>query len=235
MTVFILAMGTVYPAMLAVLSVTHSPMHTLNPITLFNMLRSIGPSYIIAPLYLGAIVYLSTLLQPLPFLAELAVELMLVFSLHAVIGCLLEPHAIFDDVYIPDPVERSDDEISNDIEKARIGVLSHAYGLINRGNREGGLGHIFEWIENDPEGPAAWAWYFTRMLEWENRQHALFFAQHYIHDMLRHGENIPALKVILRCRLIDESFRPLPEDLPTAIQLAETHGNNELATVLKRY
>ena len=235
MTVFIILMGTIYPAMLAVLSVTHSPMQTLNPIALVNMLRSIGPTYLIAPLYLGVIVYVTTLLQPLPFLAELLFELMLVFSLHAVIGSLLEPHAIFDDVYIPDPVLKSDAEVAGDLDKARTNELNHAYALINRGNRDGGFRHLFDAIGNDPEIPGAWAWFFARMLEWENPQHALFFAQHYIHDMLKHGENVPALKVIMRCRMVDETFRPFAEDLPVAIELAETHGNNELATVLKRF
>jgi hypothetical protein len=62
----------------------------------------------------------------------------------------------------------------------------------------------------------------------------LFFAQHYIHDMLTHGERIPALKVIMRCRLIDEQFKPLPEDMPAAVQAAENSGNIELAAVLKQ-
>jgi hypothetical protein len=52
--------------------------------------------------------------------------------------------------------------------------------------------------------------------------------------MLAHGERIPALKVIMRCRLIRDGFKPFPEDLPAAVQAAETSGNIELATVLKQ-
>ena len=72
------------------------------------------------------------------------------------------------------------------------------------------------------------------MLAWENPIHALFFAQHVIHDMLAHNEQIPALKLIMRCRLINEDFRPARDDLPGAIQAAENNGNTELAAVLKR-
>jgi hypothetical protein len=72
------------------------------------------------------------------------------------------------------------------------------------------------------------------MLRWEQKEPALFFAQHYIHDMLQHGENIPALKAIMRCRLINQQFRPLQEDLQAAISAAESSGNIELAAVLKR-
>jgi hypothetical protein len=72
------------------------------------------------------------------------------------------------------------------------------------------------------------------MLNWENKQHAMFFGQHHVADMLDHGEDIPALKAIMRCRLIDEAFKPFPEDVARAISAAETHRNIELAAVLKR-
>lgn len=233
MSIFLLLMGFVYPAMLAVLAVTHSPMQTLNPLAIINMLRCIGLSYVVAPIYLAAIVYVSTLVQPLPFLAEMLIELLLVFSLHAVIGQLMAPHGIFDDIRIPDPVERSDDQVSAEIEAQRSSVLAHAYALISRGNRNGGFDHVFEWLKTDPQIPAAWAWFFERMLGWENQQHALFFAQHYVHDMLQHGDDIPALKTIMRCHLIDNSFKPLPGDRQAAIDAAERLGNKELAAVLK--
>jgi hypothetical protein len=40
--------------------------------------------------------------------------------------------------------------------------------------------------------------------------------------------------VILRCRLVDEQFRPGADDMPAAIRAAESSGNNELVAVLKR-
>lgn len=233
MSIFLLFMGFVYPAMLAVLAVTHAPLQMLNPAAIYSMLRCIGPSYLVAPLYLAAIVGVSLLLQPLPFMVELLLELLLVFSLHALIGQLMAPHSIFDNIYIPDPVERSDDEVSADVDANRSDVLAHAYALISRGNREGGFEHIFEDLQDDPQESAAWAWYFERMLDWESQQHALFFAQHYVHDMLRHGEEIPALKTILRCRMIDATFKPLPGDRQAALDAAIRLGNNELAAVLK--
>ncbi len=93
---------------------------------------------------------------------------------------------------------------------------------------------MIDWIAQDPDTVQAWAWFLERMLHWEEKQHALFFAQHYIHDMLQHGETIPALKTIMRCRLVDDSFKPLTEDIPRAIEAATSSGNIELATVLKR-
>jgi hypothetical protein len=38
----------------------------------------------------------------------------------------------------------------------------------------------------------------------------------------------------MRCQLINERFKPLWEDVPIAIETAESTGNLELAAVLKR-
>lgn len=145
-------------------------------------------------------------------------------------------HPWGDSGYDPVPTDQADDyhRQPSDLEKKRTAVLNHAYGFVSRDNREGGFNHIFEWLGNDPEPVAAWAWFFDRMLHWENQVTAMFFAQHYLHDQLRHGEQVPAVKLIMRCRLVDESFRPLPEDLPAAIAACEAHDNDELAAILRR-
>jgi len=234
MTALIIFMGFLYPAILGVLAVTHSPLQSVNPVALSRFILRVGPMYLIAPAYLALIVYLGTFARLLTFHIELLVEIILVFSLHTVIGAVMAPHNIFDDVYLPEPLESGTERVEGDIEGARIDVLTHAYGFVSRGNRAGGLNHIMEWIDNDRDPEAAWAWYFKGMLGWENQEHALVFAQHYIHDLFRHGETIPALKIIMRCQLINERFKPLWEDVPVAIETAESTGNMELAAVLKR-
>ena len=81
---------------------------------------------------------------------------------------------------------------------------------------------------------AAWDWYLNRMFGWENQVHALFFARDYVHDALAHGEAVRALKAVMRCRLVDDRFRPRREDVPALIEAAERTGNRELAEVLQR-
>ncbi len=133
---------------------------------------------------------------------------------------------------IPAPLEKDAAEIAGDLERARKKVLNHAYGFISRDNRTGGFNHLFDWIRKDPDPVAAWAWFFDQMLRWENQRPAMFFAQHYLHDQLQYGEQVPAVKLIMRCRLIDENFRPLPEDLPAAIAACDACANDELAAIL---
>jgi hypothetical protein len=160
--------------------------------------------------------------------------LFLLYSLAALIGTLIAPGQLVHDVYIPDGREPDAEKIAADVNSARALALTHAYGFISRDNRQGGFKHLFAAIERDPDPAGAWAWYFDRMLGWENPLHALFFAQHYVHDALAHGEDLKALKVILRCRLVNEQFRPFADDLRAAQQAAERSHNEELAEVLKQ-
>jgi len=222
------------PASLAVLAITNSPVQSLNPFAIGKLLKATGDSFWIASVYLLVVCWLGVAAEQLPNIAGNFVQLFALFSFASVTGTLIEPSGLVYDVDIPDALEAGDDEIAEQLETARAAVLAHAYGFVSRNNREGGFRHIMNWIEKEADAVAAWAWFFDRMLRWEEQQHALFFAQKYVHDMLRHGEKIPALKVIMRCRLVDEQFHPLREDLPAALEAAESTGNIELAAFLKR-
>ena len=193
-----------------------------------------GGTLWIATAFLSVSCWLSYLVYQLPSMLADFVQLVLSFSFFSLVGSLIEPFGLVANVYIPDALEKDADEVEGDIEKVRVAALGHAYGFISRDNRDGGFKHVMTEIEKDPDPARAWAWYFERMLGWENQQHALFFAQHHVADMLAHGEEIPALKTIMRCRLINENFRPFPADLPRVIDVAERNGNIELAAVLKR-
>ena len=222
------------PASVAVLAITHSPLESMNPIAIGRLLKATGESFWLASVYLVLVGWIFVQAQQLPNLAANFIHLFAMFSFAALTGTLIEPFGLIDDVSIPDSLEATDEEVQGNLEAARSTVLGHAYGIISRGNRDKGLDHITEWIADDRDPEAAWAWFFNKMLGWENQEHALFFGQHYIHDLLQYGETIPALKIIMRCRLIDERFKPLMEDVPIAIDAAESSGNMELAAVLKR-
>ncbi len=230
----LMAAGAILPASFAVLAITHSPLQSLNPAAIFRLLRACGDTFWIASVYLVVAGWLVGLSESLPAVLANLITLLLISSIFSLIGSLIEPYGLMTDVSIPDATERSGDQIAADIETRRNAILTHAYGLISRGNRDGGFKHIIEEIDRDPDLVAAWAWYFDRMSRWEQKQHALFFAQHYIHDLLLHGDKVSAVKLILRCRLFDEQFKPQREDIAAAIQAAESSANNELADVLRR-
>ena len=230
----LLAAAWLLPAVFAVLVITRSPLQSLNPVAIFRLLKTCGGTFWIASVYLFVTSWLCLQLGSLPPLIATFLQLFLTFSFFSLTGALIRPHGLIDDVYIPDAIDPGDEEQRSDIDKHRNDVLGHAYVFISRDNRKGGFDHIFDAIAEDPDPIAAWDWYFGRMLTWDNQQHALFFAQHYIHDALQHGEDVRAVKVMMRCRLIDENFRPFNDDLAAAARAAEACQNSELAAVLTR-
>jgi len=131
-----------------------------------------------------------------------------------------------------DPVP-GDKEVE-ELRKERAAVLNHAYGFISRDNREGGFKHIHDRLGRDPDPDDAWSWFFDQMMLWETKEPALIFAQSYLTRLLHDGDYSKAVKVITRCRYVNESFLPLADDCELAREAAEACGNEDLAGVLER-
>jgi hypothetical protein len=223
-----------FPASIAVLAITQSPLQSLNPAAIVNLLTQCGRTLWIASLYLLLLSWLSVEARTLPDAIACFLWLLYGFSFVSLLGAIIEPYGLFAQVSIPEPVEKTADVSAAELVNDRTRVLNHAYGFISRDNRAGGFRHIFDWIRTDPEPHAAWAWFFNRMLAWESQAPALFFAQHYLHEQLQHGETVAAVKLIMRCRMIDEGFRPLEEDRAAAIAAAEAVSNDDLVVHLRR-
>ena len=232
---FSLAAIVIVPAMMAVLVITESPLQSLNPVALTTLIRESGPGYWWAPVTLLGLPFFAVLMNKvLPDWMHTFAALYLVFAFFAVTGAVIRDKKLIEEVYIDDPLEPDAEKQLADLHKERIFNLNHAYGLSSRGNREGGLGHIYKWLQNDPDPDKAWEWFYERMLQWEDSRHALFYGQRYLSRLLERDDPIKACKLILRCRMEDETFRPLAEDLSAAIEAAERCGNRELAGALKR-
>ena len=222
-----------FPASIAVLAITHSPLQSLNIVALGRLWKKCRSTFWVTALFLIIASWFAVEALTLGFTWASLVWLLLSFAFFSLVGGLIEPYGLIEDIDIPAPLEQDVDLIAAELEKARTDVLNHAYGFISRGNREGGFHHLFSCIEEDPDPVAAWAWFFARMLRWENKRPALFFAQHHIHDHLRHGEQVPAVKLIMHCRLIDERFRPFRDDTAAAIAACDACNNPELAAILR--
>ena len=226
--------AVVVPAMMAVLVITQSPAQSLNPRALVTLVRECGAGYWFASATLVLVIIVPAFLNWTPNWLRSFVELYVLFAFYAVTGAITRSRNLIDEVYIDDPLEPEVEQQLSDLDRQRTSVLNHAYGFVSRGNREGGLGHIHSWLQEDPDPEQAGPWFFEQMMKWEQGQSALFFAQHYLSHLLTVDEPVKAVKLMLRCQLVDQAFRPFREDFPAAIEAATRCGNTDLADALKR-
>ena len=229
-----LGFAALLPAILGVLLITHSPLQSLNPSAIDQFIRRSGEDYWYAPITAMMIVVIPELLFFLPGWAVFVVQVYLVAALFAVIGAVTREAGLFDDVDIPDAIEPDVEKTLQVQEGQRVNVLNHAYGFISRGNRDGGMDHIYDWLVRDPDPNSAWPWFLEQMLRWEDTYPGLLLAQQYVGRLLELGDEVQAVKLMMRCRLVNAEFRPLSPDLPKAIAAAESCQNRELAEALSR-
>ena len=222
------------PAIVGVLIITHAPLQSIDPRALDRFIRGCGAGYWWAPATALLIVLAPTVLVFLPGWAQNIVEIYFLAAFFAVIGAVTRQAGLFDEIDIPDSIEPDAEKVLAGLQSNRIKVVNHAYGFASRGNRDGGLEHIYDWLVKDPDPDAAWPWFFEQMLRWDDTYPALLLAQQYLGRLLEHNDKVSAVKLMLRCRLVNEGFRPLPADLPAAISAAEACRNDELLAALNK-
>jgi hypothetical protein len=224
----------VFPALIGVLVITHSPLQSVDPRALVHFIRGCGGSYWYAPAAAMMFVVVPMSLESLPQAVVNLVEIYLMVVFFAVTGAVARGTSLLSDIDLPAADVADEEKLRRGLVRQRMKVLDHAYGFVSRGNRDGGLEHVYQWLADDPDPGTAWPWFQQQMLQWEDDLAGLLFAQQYLGRLLALGEQIAAHKLIMRCRLIDDAFRPLSPDLPRAIAAAEACNNPELVEVLSR-
>jgi len=225
----------VVPLSLVILVVTRSPFESLNPVSMLRVAGRLGGSYWVGPAAVLLMLFALSAVDGFPRWLTAAVDLYLLFALFAVLGGAIRPYDLFAEVDIETPLEPGPEKLMSDLERARTGVLNHAYGFASRGNVEGALQHVTGWIRSDEPSPGdAWPWFFDQMLKWDDHFPALKLGQTYLDLLLAAGEKRSAAKLMLRCRHIDESFRPSNGSLDAALAAAREAGSPELVSWLER-
>jgi len=225
----------VMPASLAVLAISHSPLQSVSPVRVARLIYRCKTTYWLAPLVVLAAILLRAAVSGLPVWLLSALELYLLFTVFAVIGAVLRPHGIADDIDVVDEQLPGVEFDRKRLARDRNNALDVAYGFASRGNRDGALGHLYDWLAADPEPAVAWPFFLDSLLQWEDKYPALLLAQQYLGRLLEHGQAIAAVKLMLRCRMVDPGFRPLAPDLPAAVEAAKHCRNEELVAALEAY
>lgn len=224
----------IYPASLAVLATTRSPIESLNPLALLRVITSCGRDYLLIPLVMTAMclmVWTLAFLQ-LPSVVTKLLAMYASFLMFTLTGGVIFAAAPTFDTETPPTRAPDPDRLDAELIRDRSRVLNHAYGFVSRGNRQGGLEHLCRWIENETDYGAAFRWFFERMLHWESKDAALALAQSYLGSLLAEHRDVEALKLINRCRLENASFRLLAEHRGAALAAAERLGNREICDYL---
>jgi len=226
----------IYPASMAVLVITHSPIASIGPQSLVRMIKACGFNYIWIPIVL-TVVFLVTRILGETVMSGYMTYLLgtyAFFLLFTLTGTVVNASGVAAEVDIELPVEKSERAVASDLDAERQKIADHAYGFISRGNRDGGFKHIRQWISSDPDPGAAVTWFFNEMMRWENKEAALFFGQECFGHYLHHDQDTLALKLASQCIHVDPLWRPGPDDRQHAIELAERYGREDLLGSLRR-
>jgi hypothetical protein len=218
-----------------VLALTHSPLESVNPFAHLRLVRRMGIVYVVPVAFLALnLLVFAPLQKHMPAVIQPAAALALAFMFVSVAGSAASAFGLAQEVDIHAPLDLPDEQRAADLEAERSRILNHAYGFVSRDNRAGGLQHIYAWLAQDPRPAEGWAWFFNAMLRWERNDAALFFGQRYLHRLLLVDEHVAAVKLIMRCRMLDETWKPDADDLEAAIKAAQICRNEELQVVLER-
>jgi len=226
----------IYPASMAVLATTRSPVESLNPAALIVLLTTCGREYLAIPLVVVTTIFAiwGLAIAGAPYLVIKASAIYASILLFTLTGSVLHEKDASISVDLPPAREPGAARLQADELRERSKVLNHAYGFFSRGNRQGGLQHLYGWLEKEADPDAACRWFFEQMMKWESTEAALIFAKTYLSLLLKQRRDIEALKLIARCLLVDACFEPRDEDRGAAMAAAERQGNEALYEYLKR-
>lgn len=237
-TIVALMLGLLLPASFGMLGLTHSPAAALDPRDLARLIREIGPRYLLLPAICAAAgAMLAGLRQSGAPVALLQPgEVYLLFTLFSTTGAFVALSGARELVAGPQPELQRGDPPTASCERERNAVLSHAYGLVSRGNRSGGLQHIDEFIHRvskDRDKYEQFDWFFRKMLEWEDKDAGLLLGQRLLHDLVGRGARGQALKLLSRCYHENPAFYPLPADREALRDMARAAQRDDLLAALQ--
>ena len=220
------------PGHFMLLALTNSPLASVNPLALWRLYRRLWPGVLWLPAALAVAV--ATLAADLPFALDAALAVLWGLALASLAGELLASLDVAAETDIAPPVAARPGTEETRTLAARTRVLNHAYGLISRGNRDGGFRHIEHYLATDPDPGAADLWFFAELWHGELGEAPLFYAQGLLRRLLAAGEDTAAMKVTLRCLAANARFRPHAEDLPALLAAAEALGNRDVLAAYRR-
>jgi hypothetical protein len=229
--IFVLLM----PASLTILTMTRSPIASINPLSIYRVIRRSMPTYLLIPLVMLAAcaAWYGLSVAGVPSLLIDPGGGYLLFLFCSLTGAVMHSSGMHREGDIPEAAGIDQGLLEAKEMAERKTVASHAYGFISRGNRDGGLRHIRDRIDAEADVDQAWQWFFDEMLRWESSDAVLYFAQPYLSRLLRLDQDAAAIRVLTRCLHRNPRFRPLEQDRELLIQMLTTRHRKDLLAQLE--
>jgi hypothetical protein len=194
----------VFPASAALMSFTMNPAAALNPMSIAGVIRTMGKGYGKLMLAVAALAAFTELIPAVfgrGFVAMSVRDVASVWGLLATFaligGAVREHRADFD---IPGGREDDDERLRRERELTWQKTLDRAYASIRSRLSAEGHATINELLAAENDSLAAHQWVFYRMLEWEDRTHALQFADRLLERLIAGGSEHGALELVAQCR-----------------------------------
>jgi hypothetical protein len=226
------------PASIAVLGFGERFYQAVNPVTLFRVIRGLGPLYLAilaAMLVYAGIAALLTRIE-LPGIFEHAIRLLCELSFFGLIGgCMFLRRGQLG--YEPtESPERTAQKEENERIKLRAKMLDEVFQLARVGRQVDATAPLAKWIRDlDAEHACRDAYYVAdQMQRWDNPTAVNTIGSTLIRHLLRFGRPEAALAVFERLRTKNAKFTmDSAPDLRTLADFAESSGREELAASMR--
>jgi hypothetical protein len=204
---FAAAATVIAPASVALLAVTREPLRSLHPSHVLPAVLRMGVLYFglaagsIVVVALGVLAY-----RRLGFVEFLIASYTSFWLAYGIGGVVYSKRGVLG-VHAPRSPEAKLGRELERLQRARIRVLDHAYGIASRGNLESALAYINEYVASETDPLAARQWMYFEMTRWASARPALVFGERLAGDLEAAGQPGVAAKVRLSCAHLDERSR----------------------------
>jgi hypothetical protein len=233
-----LALVAAFPASAALMGLTGSLPHALNPASIAGVARSMGHRYVALLLACGGVFAAGMLLRfgrgriggLGPWLGSVA-ALWSILAVFALIGATLRD--MRERFAIPGDVEPEHERRARDRRREWQAVLDRVYASLRSGLNSRGDAELGRLIDSEDHSVEIYQWIFDAMWTWEDRSHALQLAPRYIARLIEAGDMYPALKRFMQCRHSAERFSIAPSDARALADFARSIGYAAAAEALE--
>jgi hypothetical protein len=235
-TVGLLVVIGTFPASVAIMAMTRNIETALNPVSIARVIAVLRSRYALLLLWCAVIVVITSYLEGqlasgymTRFIAQ-SVGVWGFLALFAIIGAAIGQHSADFGFQVEEEIREQ--RARGDREHEWQSALDRAYASLRSGFVTESYGTIKQLIGSERESLDVYQWVFNKMLDWEDRKHAVELARPFIVRLLEEKQHRAALALVDQCRKLAPDFVPPSEAIEALSAYARTIGRRRLAEEL---